>query len=40
MCGFDPEHVFIGCLVKLVIINFNNFVGNIENHPTRAWGEV
>lgn len=34
MYDFDPEHVFIGCLVKLVIISFNHFVGNIEDHPT------
>lgn len=32
--GFDPERVFIGRLVKSVVINFGNFVVNIKNHPT------
>lgn len=32
--GFDLEWVFIGHLVKSVVINFVNFVGNIKNHPT------
>lgn len=38
MYGFDPAHVFIGCLVKFVIINCSDFIGNIENCPTCAWG--
>lgn len=38
LCGFDPVHAFIGCLVKFVIINCSHFIGNIENCPACAWG--